>query len=150
MADEHALYQRILLEHSRRPRNFREMNDADLTAEGHNPLCGDKLRVYLKMDGEVISEAMFQGSGCAIFKAAASMMTAALEGKTRREACALSETFCNMIDSEPGDPVDIKRLGELVALAGVREYPVRRRCATLPWHTLRAAFETHGRTRSTA
>lgn len=129
------LYQDIILDHSKRPRNFRAIEGAH-HAEGHNPLCGDRLDVYLRLDGDRITDASFQGSGCAIAKASASLMTEAITGRTLAEAEALAERFERMITA-PADPA-LAELGELRALAGVRQFPARLKCASLPWHALRA------------
>jgi len=133
------LYQEVILDHNRRPRNFRVIGGAH-QAEGFNPLCGDRLRVYVRLDhGGVIADVSFQGSGCAISKASASMMTESVKGKTIAEADALFDRFHRMITAAPGSPVD--RLGKLTALAGVREFPIRVKCASLAWHTVNAALK---------
>ncbi len=136
-----ALYEQMILEHNKKPRNFREMEDADHAIEGYNPLCGDHFTVYLKLDGDTVSDVSFTGSGCAISKASASLMTTLIKGKSREEAEAIFHTLHNMVTSNPDDPLDEKNLGKLVVLAGVREYPVRIKCATLAWHALVSAFE---------
>jgi nitrogen fixation protein NifU and related proteins len=143
------LYQSVILDHHKRPRNFHRLGDADHTAEGDNPLCGDRVRVDLKLDGDVIRDIGFVGSGCAISTAAASMMTEALKGKTRAEAEALFERFHGLLtrEGEPGE--EAPALGKLEAFAGVREFPVRVKCATLPWHTFRAALRGEAKTVST-
>ncbi len=138
MSDLQDLYQEVILDHNRRPRNFRAI-EGGRRAGGYNPLCGDKLTVYLRLDGDRITEAAFQGSGCAISKASASLMTDAVKGKTLAEADALFERFHHMVTAAPDAPVD--ELGKLSVLAGVRQFPVRVKCATLAWHTLRAAAE---------
>ena len=145
--DLRSLYQEIIVDHNRAPRNFREIPDADRTANGDNPLCGDRLTVYVNVQGGVIRDIGFTGNGCAISTASASLMTEALLGKTEQEAAALFEKFHGMV----AGPVRGAResLGKLEALAGVREFPVRVKCATLPWHTVRAALNTPGRTAST-
>ena len=132
------LYQEVILDHNRRPRNFRVL-DGGRSAEGYNPLCGDRLRVYLRVDDGVISDVSFQGSGCAISKASASLMTESIRGKTTAEAGALFERFQRMITASADAPVD--RMGKLAALAGVRKFPVRVKCASLAWHTLQAAVQ---------
>jgi nitrogen fixation NifU-like protein len=132
------LYQEVILDHNRRPRNFRAL-DAGQTAEGFNPLCGDRITVYLTVDNGVISDVAFQGSGCAISKASASLMTESVKGKTVVEAQALFERFQQMITAPAEAPVD--NLGKLTVLAGVRQFPVRVKCASLAWHTLRAAVD---------
>jgi nitrogen fixation NifU-like protein len=145
--DLRSLYQEIIVDHNRRPRNFREIPDADRTANGDNPLCGDRLTVYVNVQGGVIRDIGFTGNGCAISTASASLMTEALLGKTEQEAAALFEKFHDRI----AGPVRGAggSLGKLEALAGVREFPVRVKCATLPWHTVRTALNTPGRTAST-
>jgi nitrogen fixation protein NifU and related proteins len=133
------LYQEIIIDHSKRPRNCREMKDANHRADGHNPLCGDKLRLYLKLDGELVADASFEGSGCAISTAAASLMTESLKGKTREQALALLDTFHELLTTDA--PIQ-RSLGKLVVFCGVRDYPARVKCATLAWHTLRSALAT--------
>ena len=132
------LYQEVILDHNRRPHNFRTIDQAR-HAEGYNPLCGDRLTVYLKMDGDRIQDASFQGSGCAISKASASLMTDSVKGKTLEEARALFERFQRLITRSADEPVD--DLGKLSVFAGVRQYPTRVKCASLAWHTLRAAAD---------
>jgi nitrogen fixation protein NifU and related proteins len=131
------LYQEVILDHNRRPHNFRVIDGASAKQEGYNPLCGDRLTLYLTLDGDVIKDAAFQGSGCAISKASASLMTDALKGKTVSEARELFEQFHSMITSNPDTPA--ADLGKLSVLAGVREYPTRVKCASLAWHTMKAA-----------
>jgi nitrogen fixation NifU-like protein len=140
------LYQQVILDHNRRPRNFRAMEGAR-RAEGYNPLCGDKLTVYVRLDHGVISDVSFEGSGCAISKASASLMTESVKGKTLAEADALRERFHQMITSPQDAPID--DLGKLTVLAGVRQFPVRVKCASLAWHTLRAAAEARDEVVST-
>ena len=132
------LYQEVILDHNRRPHNFRIIDQAR-HAEGYNPLCGDRLTVYLKLDGDRIQDASFQGSGCAISKASASLMTDSVKGKTLEEARALFERFQRLITRSANEPVD--DLGKLSVFAGVRQYPTRVKCASLAWHTLRAAAD---------
>ena len=136
-ADLHDLYQEVILDHNRRPRNFRTI-ESGRKAEGFNPLCGDRLTVYLRLDGGVITDVSFQGSGCAISKASASLMTESVKGKTVEEAEALFGRFQRMIMAPPDSPAD--QMGKLTALAGVRQFPVRVKCASLAWHTLHAAI----------
>jgi nitrogen fixation NifU-like protein len=131
------LYQEVILDHNRRPHNFRVIDGATAKQEGFNPLCGDRLTLYISLDGDVIKDVAFQGSGCAISKASASLMTDALKGKTVPEARALFEEFHNMITSNPDTPP--ADLGKLSVLAGVREFPTRVKCASLAWHTMKAA-----------
>jgi nitrogen fixation NifU-like protein len=138
MADLRELYQEVILDHNRKPRNFRALPGANRTAEGFNPLCGDQLRLYLKVEDEVIKDAAFQGTGCAISKASASMMTSSLRGKTVTEAEALFHRVHAMLTGEGnGHAGD---LGKLAIFAGVREFPSRVKCATLAWHTMQAAL----------
>lgn len=137
MSELSDLYQEVILDHNRRPHNFRVIDDATAKQEGFNPLCGDRLTLYIALDGDVIRDVAFQGSGCAISKASASLMTDALKGKTVPEARALFEEFHNMITSNPDHPP--ADLGKLSVLAGVREFPTRIKCASLAWHTMKAA-----------
>jgi SUF system NifU family Fe-S assembly protein len=138
MNDIADLYQELIIDHSSRPRNFRPM-DAAHSAEGYNPLCGDKVTVYLKMNDDVIADASFQGEGCAISKASASLMTESVKGKTRSEVEKLFAEFHGLVTGT-GDP-DPERLGKLAAFSGLREFPMRVKCGTLAWHTLRAALK---------
>ena len=131
------LYQEVILDHNRRPRNFRALTGGR-QAEGHNPLCGDRLTVYVRVEDGAIADVGFQGSGCAIAKASASLMTETVKGQTLSDASALLERFRRMMMAPPGSPVD--QLGELAALAGVRQFPTRVKCATLAWHALQAAM----------
>jgi nitrogen fixation NifU-like protein len=133
------LYQEVILDHNRRPRNFRVLENATHQAEGYNPLCGDRLNLYLEVHGGVIADVGFQGSGCAISKASASLMTDTLKGRPIAEAKALFERFHRMVTTPPERAVE--DLGKLSVLAGVREFPVRVKCASLAWHTLKAALE---------
>jgi nitrogen fixation NifU-like protein len=132
------LYQEVILDHNRRPRNFRAM-DAGRKAEGYNPLCGDRITVYLNIDNGVIKDVSFQGAGCAISKASASLMTESVKGKTVEEAEALLKRFQQMITAPAETPIE--NLGKLKVLAGVRQFPVRVKCASLAWHTMRAAVD---------
>jgi nitrogen fixation NifU-like protein len=147
--DLRELYQSVVLDHHKKPRNFRRLDDADHSAEGNNPLCGDRVCVDLRLDGDVIRDIGFVGSGCAISTAAASMMTEALKGKTRAEAEALFERFHGLLTREGEAGEEGPALGKLEAFAGVREFPVRVKCATLPWHTFRAALRGEAKTVST-
>src|SRR5829696_8030166 len=140
MSDLQDLYQSLILDHNRRPRNYGELAGADRRADGRNPLCGDQLTVWLKMDGERVADVSFVGSGCAISKASASMMTAAVKGKTVDEARALFERFHALVTGR-GDAGAAEALGKLAAFAGVARFPVRVKCASLAWHTLRSALE---------
>jgi nitrogen fixation protein NifU and related proteins len=132
------LYQEVILDHNRRPRNFRTIEGGQ-RAEGFNPLCGDRLTVYVRVEDGVITDASFQGSGCAISKASASMMTESVKGKTVADAEALFARFQRMITAPLDGPSD--NMGKLTALAGVRQFPIRVKCASLPWHTLQAAVD---------
>ena len=149
MSDLRELYQEVILDHNRRPRNFQKLDGANRTAEGYNPLCGDQLTVYLRLEDGVIKDISFQGSGCAISKASASMMTASLKGKSKANAEALFETFHKMVTADLSVTFDPLEVGKLAAFSGVREFPVRVKCATLPWHTLHAALEGKGEPAST-
>ncbi len=140
MADLRDLYQEVILEHSKQPRNYRELADADRKVEGYNPLCGDHFTVYLKMDGEKIQDVSFQGSGCAISKASASMMTQSVKGKTLAEAEKIFEQFHKLVTGAERNG-NQEELGKLAVFSGVSEFPVRVKCATLAWHTLHAALE---------
>lgn len=135
------LYQEVILDHNRRPRNFGALAAASHSARGHNPLCGDKVVVYLDVEGGEVKDIAFEGSGCAISMASASLMTEALKGRPLAEAEELFAEFHRLVTSRPGEPVEVPpMLGKLAAFAGVRDYPVRVKCATLPWHTLKAAL----------
>jgi nitrogen fixation protein NifU and related proteins len=140
MSDLTELYQEMILDHNRSPRNFRSMADATAHAKGHNPLCGDNVTIYVKLDGDTIADISFEGSGCAISKASASMMTSELKGKTRAQAEALFERVHDMLTREAGSFVDVDDLGKLAVLSGVCEFPARVKCASLPWHTVHAAL----------
>jgi len=147
MSDLRELYQQLIIDHSKKPRNFVKLEDANRTAEGHNPLCGDVVTVYLQLEDDVIRKIGFQGSGCAISKSSASMMTDSVKGKNKDEAQALFERFHALVTGDgTGDPSD---LGKLAVFSGVREFPVRVKCATLAWHTMRAALEGRGEIVST-
>ena len=141
MDDLKDLYQEVILDHNRNPRNFRELEGCTCKADGYNPLCGDRLTIFLHVDGDVITDATFQGTGCAISKASASLLTESVKGKTVVEAEALFRRFHDMVTSPPDSPEDFSDLGKLLVLAGVREFPVRVKCASLAWHTLRSAVD---------
>jgi nitrogen fixation NifU-like protein len=143
------LYQEIILDHTKRPRNHRRIDPADRQADGHNPLCGDRLTVFLKTDGELIEDISFEGAGCAISTASASLMTESLKGKTVAEAEALARSFRSMITGQDEDGATVDDLGKLEAFAGVAEFPTRVKCATLAWHTFQAALEKKGEAVST-
>jgi len=141
MADLRDLYQELILEHSRAPRNYRELKTPDRKAEGYNPLCGDRFTVYLQMNGDSIQDISFQGSGCAISKASASMMTQTLKGKTRNEAQEFFDRFHKVVTGQVASTNGNQELGKLAVFSGVSEFPMRVKCATLAWHTLQAALE---------
>jgi nitrogen fixation protein NifU and related proteins len=141
MSDLRELYQEVILDHNKRPRNFRMIESPTRVAKGHNPLCGDRLTLYLNIEGDRIADVAFEGSGCAISKASASLMTEAVKGRTVAEAEALFQRFHNMVTSPPDEPVTTNGLGKLAVFAGVREYPVRVKCASLAWHTMKNAVE---------
>ncbi len=141
MSDLGDLYQQTILDHNRNPRNFRTVPGANRAAEGNNPLCGDRISLQVRVDGDVIREIGFQGSGCAISKASASLMTGAVQGKTTAEAESLFRAFHDMLAGGPDAPADPTSLGKLAAFAGVRSFPARVKCANLSWHTLHAALQ---------
>jgi len=139
MASLSGLYQDLILDHNRAPQNFRRMEDANRRVEGINPLCGDRLTVWLRMEDGVIKDAAFQGSGCAISKASASLMTSAVKGKTREEAEVLFERFRRLVTGSM-QQAEAESLGKLVVFSGLSEFPIRVKCASLPWHALKAAL----------
>ncbi len=141
MSELRDLYQELILDHSRRPRNRRRMDDADRRAEGYNPLCGDHVTIFLKLDGDIVKEATFEGTGCAISTASASMMTESLKGKTLSEAKELFRKFHHLVTGDPVETSSGPGLGKLEVFSGVCQYPARVKCATLAWHTLEAAIE---------
>lgn len=146
MSDLRDLYQEVIFDHNRNPRNSHAMADASHRADGHNPLCGDQITVYLKIENDVIEDVSFEAHGCAISTASASLMTQALKGKRVKEIAALSDDFRKMATGEAGAT---ERLGKLAVLEGVREYPARVKCATLAWHTVQAALENSEQTATT-
>ena len=137
-----ALYQEIILEHNRKPRNFREMPDATRTVEGRNPLCGDQLTLWVKLENDTVADVSFKGSGCAISKASASLMTAAVKGKTRAEAERLFDTFHQLVVGKLPESEQAS-LGSLRALGGVSRFPLRVKCASLAWHALHSALDSN-------
>jgi nitrogen fixation NifU-like protein len=141
MSELSELYQQVILDHNKKPRNFKQLEGANRVAEGFNPLCGDQLTVYMLMDEGIVGDLSFVGTGCAISKAAASMMTQAVKGKTREEARALFDQFHRMVTGELDEEAEPNGLGHLKIFAGVRDYPARVKCASLPWHTMHAALE---------
>lgn len=142
------LYQTVILDHNKRPRNFRAPADANRHADGHNPLCGDQLTVHVTVEDDVVTDVGFEGQGCAISKASASLMTEAVKGRPVAEAQVLFDGFLALVTSDPQTPPDDAKLGKLAVFGGVREFPMRVKCATLCWHTLRSALE-RGETVST-
>jgi nitrogen fixation NifU-like protein len=140
------LYQATILDHNKAPRNFRELPDCNRTGEGNNPLCGDKLKVYIELDGDRVADVGFQGAGCAISTASASLMTEHVKGKTKDEVEETFERFHLLVTGKPGEVEAPPELGKLAVFSGVCEYPVRVKCATLCWHTLRAALHEDGAT----
>ena len=150
MSDLRDLYQEVILDHNKRPRNFRAIAPADHQVDGHNPLCGDRLTVYLRLDGDRIADVSFVGTGCAISKASASMMTDSVKGRTIAEADELFNGFHAMLTASPEAAAEAgTHLGKLAVFAGVSEYPTRVKCATLAWHTLQAALHANAATVST-
>ncbi|HXH28447.1 MAG TPA: SUF system NifU family Fe-S cluster assembly protein [Candidatus Polarisedimenticolia bacterium] len=143
------LYQQVILDHNRQPRNYHRLEAPARHAVGHNPLCGDRITVYVDVRDGVIRDVGFEGSGCAISKASASMMTEALKGRSEQEVEALFQRFHRLVTGAPGETPGGEELGKLVVFSGVRDYPVRVKCATLAWHTLRAALQTPGGTATT-
>ncbi|MFN2579062.1 MAG: Fe-S cluster assembly sulfur transfer protein SufU [Pyrinomonadaceae bacterium] len=140
MSELSELYQAVILDHNKKPRNFQKLENANRFAEGYNPLCGDQLNVYLHIEDEQVKEVSFQGSGCAISKASASMMTQAVKGKSKQEAETLFNEFHRMAMGELDADTEPNHLGKLTIFAGVRDFPARVKCATLSWHTMHAAL----------
>ena len=140
MSELRELYQSLILDHSKRPRNFREPEGANRTADGFNPLCGDKITLYLELEDDVVKDVGFSGSGCAISMASAALMTQSIKGKSATYARQLFESFHELVVGDSGEGADSAKLGKLAALGGVREFPVRVKCATLAWHTLESAL----------
>jgi len=144
MSDLSDLYQEVILDHNRRPRNYGPLGSANRVAKGHNPLCGDRLTLYVQLDGGRLTDIHFEGSGCAISKASASLMTDAVKGHTVAEAMQLFGQVHAMLTMPLDQPVDDESVGKLAVLSGVREFPVRVKCASLAWHTLKSALlDTH-------
>lgn len=140
MSELSELYQQVILDHNKKPRNFRKVEAANHIAEGYNPLCGDQLTVYMTLENDLVTDVGFEGSGCAISKASASMMTQAIKGKSKEQAENLFKEFHSMVTGELDEETQEQSLGNLRIFAGVREFPVRVKCATLPWHTMYAAL----------
>ena len=145
------LYQEVILDHSRKPRNFGPLEGATAQADGHNPLCGDRATVFIHVEGDTVTDVTFQGAGCSISTASASMMTEAIKGKSRAEVEALFSRFHALVtrDGAAGDAEPDPALGKLAVFSGVWEFPVRVKCASLPWHTLKAALDGDGHPVST-
>jgi nitrogen fixation protein NifU and related proteins len=141
MSDLSDLYQEVIVDHSMHPHNFGPMPDASRKAEGYNPLCGDQVTVYLKLEGGQIKDVRFEGRGCAISKASASVMTEVLKGKTPEQSEALFKAFHALVTEDPRAGFDVESLGKLAAFSGVHQFPTRVKCAILAWHTLRSALE---------
>ena len=141
MSELSELYQQVILDHNKKPRNFHKLESANRSAEGYNPLCGDQLHIYLEVENDQVKDISFEGTGCAIFKASASMMTQAVKGKTKQESEQIFEEFHRLVTGDTDDESEGPHLGKLRIFAGVREYPVRVKCATLSWHTMKAALE---------
>ena len=140
MSELSELYQQVILDHNKKPRNFHKLETANRTAEGYNPLCGDQLNVYLHLEGDLVDDISFEGTGCAIWKASASMMTQAVKGKTKQEVEELFDEFHRMVTGQLDEESEPNQLGRLKIFSGVREFPVRVKCATLSWHTMHAAL----------
>jgi nitrogen fixation NifU-like protein len=134
------LYQQVILDHNKSPRNFRKMDNASSTAEGYNPLCGDHIDVYVLVEDDIVKDVSFKGEGCAISKASASVMTSMLKGKTKEEAEKLFNKFHDLVTGKLGNDLDTDELGKLAVFAGVQEFPVRVKCASLAWHTMMNAL----------
>lgn len=143
------LYQELILDHNRRPRNCRRMEGAVCSADGYNPLCGDRVTVYVNVEGDVVADISFEGSGCAISTASASLMTESVKGKTVKEARALFERFRSLVTGGQTDAPEDKSLGKLMVFSGVGKFPARVKCATLAWHTVKAALDNDGGTATT-
>ncbi len=138
------LYQQVILDHNKSPRNFRVMENPTQEADGHNPLCGDTLHIYLHVEDGIIKDVSFKGSGCAISKASASLMTSMIKGKTVEEAEKLFENFHALVTGKLGENADLSELGKLAVFAGVQEFPIRVKCASLAWHTMESALHQNG------
>lgn len=148
MSNLEALYQEVILDHNRKPRNFREMENADYKVEGRNPLCGDEITLWLKLDGNTVSDVSFKGSGCAVSKSSASIMTSAVKGKSVEETRQLFERFHDMITGKMSE-AERGTMGSLAALGGVSKFPLRVKCASLSWHALKSALDGKGEIVST-
>jgi nitrogen fixation NifU-like protein len=149
MSELRELYQQVILDHNKNPRNFGPLENANRTSEGRNPLCGDEIKVYLRLEGDTIEDIKFEGRGCAISKASASMMTMSLKGKTTERAEKLFQSVHGMLTGEAEPDDDLEEMDRLAVLSGVREFPVRVKCASLGWHAMRAALKDESKTVST-
>ena len=150
MSDLRELYQEVILDHSRNPRNFGRLENASHKARGHNPLCGDDITIYIEMEGDVVRNISFEGSGCAISTSSASLMSEILKGKTLEEVRSLFESFHEMVTGDPSQKAEVApEMGKLAVMAGVREFPIRVKCATLSWHALMTALGESGEKVST-
>ena len=136
------LYQSVILDHNSKPRNFGELKGATHTVEGYNPLCGDQFTIYLILDGEVVQDIAFSGSGCAISKASASLMTTVVKGKAKSEVLKVFEQFHHLVTADLSEAIDMESLGKLAVFSGVREFPARVKCASLSWHTVKTCLTT--------
>jgi nitrogen fixation NifU-like protein len=148
MSNLEALYQEVILDHNRKPRNFREMDNADYKVEGRNPLCGDEVTLWLKLDGDKVGDVSFKGTGCAVSKSSASLMTAAVKGKTVEETREIFDRFHDMITGKMSE-TERAKMGSLAALGGVSKFPLRVKCASLSWHALKSALDGKGEIVST-
>jgi nitrogen fixation protein NifU and related proteins len=148
MSNLEALYQEVILDHNRKPRNFREIENADRRIEGRNPLCGDEITLWLKLDGDQVADVSFKGTGCAISKSSASLMTSAVKGKSVADTKVLFDRFHDMITGKLPDG-EREKMGSLAALGGVARFPIRVKCASLAWHALKAALDGNGQEVST-
>jgi len=148
MSNLEALYQEVILDHNRKPRNFREMENADRRIEGRNPLCGDEITLWVKLDGDTVADVSFKSTGCAVSKSSASLMTSSVKGKTVDETLALFDRFHQMITGKLADG-EREKMGSLAALGGVARFPIRVKCASLAWHALRSAVQGGGQEVST-
>jgi nitrogen fixation NifU-like protein len=143
------LYQEVILDHNKSPRNYKKLETANRTAEGYNPLCGDKIDIFLDIENNIVKDISFQGSGCAISKASASLMSTIIKGKTVKQAKTLFEKFHDLITGKLDENTSIEELGKLAVLAGVKEFPIRVKCASLAWHTMLTALKNENKTVTT-
>lgn len=146
MSELNELYQQVILDHNKSPKNYKECEGCNHSSEGYNPLCGDHIYIHLKVEDDIIKDITFTGIGCAISKASASLMTSALKGKTKKEAEELFEKFHKLVTSDTGDEQNIEGLGKLMVFSGVREFPMRVKCASLAWHTMLSALKEQDKT----